>query len=449
MVKTVLAYKGHSMCYRLIIGFAAFFMTISFVIGNVNSVYAIDAKNSYRQQNDVLYYGEGCAAAAAGPVGSSATSSGGGGGCGSDDPAANKQQIWSFLKSKGLNDDAAAGIMGNMEQESSFNPKATNGIGCRGVVQWCFGRNDGLDSFAGGKGTSWDCLGTQLEYMWHEMTETDQGNVNGAGERLEIPLVDALNGKPFSNSSKYTKSGAYNAGAIFHDYFERANTATGEDLGRGERAEEIYKEFTGKAADTSLLSNSQSSSGGNACPTDTADGGGGGIMSEECTALVQKYDTLKASGKITPHSSGEEEFINTDLKNCTTDQIECGGEGKKGGVHPRLLRAVVAAAENSGASTLDHWNINTGHGCDQFRHPMGMASDIYCIGNNQSTGQGASEDCNKIFKYFYDNYDELGITELIWQYPPDGYSCDDPKIMCSGSGDHSNHIHISTEVTSV
>lgn len=428
---------------RIFVGVLGIMMALCFAVQNTSLVLA----NSYRQQNDILYYEEGCSAAVGGGgVGNAVAGGGGGGGCGSDDPEANKQQIWSFLKSKGLTDDAAAGIMGNMEQESTFNPKATNPIGCRGVVQWCFGRNDNLDSYAAGKGTSWDCLGTQLEYMWHEMSETDQGQFNGAGEKLEIPLVDALNGKPFANSSKYTGSGAYNAGAIFHDYFERANTSTGEHLGRGERAEKIYQEFTGKAADTSLLGSS-ATPGGNACPTGGA--GGGGIMSEECAALVKKYDELKASGKIIAHSEGEGKNIDKDLQNCTTDQIECGGEGKKGGTHPRLLRAVVAAAENSGASSLDHWNINTGHGCDQFRHPMGMASDIYCKGNNQGTGVGASEDCNKLFIYFYDNYDELGITELIWQYPPKGYSCDDPKIMCSGSGDHTDHIHISTEVRSV
>lgn len=421
---------------------SAIVVLCGFFTYTVDSVLALDAKSSYRQQNDILYYEEGCQAATS--SGSAAAGPGGGGGCGSDNPEENKKQIWSFLKSKGLSDEAAAGIMGNMEQESSFNPKATNGIGCRGIVQWCFGRNDGLDSFAAGKGTKWDCLGTQLEYMWHEMTETEQGQYNGNGDHLEIPLVDALNGKPFSRSSNYTGSGAYNAGAIFHDYFERANTAKGEHLGRGERAEKIYEEFTGKSADASLLGNA-SSSGGNACPGNGSPSGGG-IMSEECESLVKKYDTLEASGKIVAHSDGDSKSIDNDLKNCTTDQIECGTNGGKGGVHPRTLRAIVAAAENSGASRLDHWNFNTGHPCDEFRHPKGMAADIYCPGNKQATGEGASEDCNKLFIYFYDHYDELGITELIWQYPPKGYSCDDPKIMCSGAGDHTSHIHISTEV---
>lgn len=428
---------------RVFIGFA-----IALLVVQPQIVAARDVM--FRAQNDVLYYEEGCAAATVGIGSAVAGGSGGGGGCGGT-PEENKKQIWSFLKSKGLTDDAAAGIMGNMQQESSFNPKANNGRGdlsggsgggCRGVVQWCGSRNTGLDSFAAGKGTSWDCLGTQLEYMWYEMTETEQGQYNGAGDHLEIPLADALNGKPFSRSSEYSGSGAYKAGTIFHDYFERANTATGENLGRGEKAEGIYQEFTGQSADTSLLSdNSSSAKGGNACPSNSQSGGG--IMSEDCKALVQQYDTLKASGKISVYGENTEN-INHDLQNCTTDQIECGTGGGKGGVHPRTVRALVAAAENSGASNIQQWNFNTGHDCDEFRHPMGMAMDLYCIGNEQGQ-RTATEDCNKLFKYFYDNYDALGITELIWTYPPPEYSCSDPKINCYTDG-HRNHIHISTEV---
>lgn len=432
---------------RITAFFLALIVACGFITMNTSPTYAISAKDSYRQQNDILYYSEGCSAAAAN-TGSGSTvpsSSGGGGGCGGT-PEENKQQIWSFLKSKGLTDEAAAGIMGNAQQESGFNQKATNPIGCRGFVQWCGSRNTGLDSFAAGKGTSWDCLGTQLEYMWYEMTETENASYNGNGEHLEIPLADALNGKPFAASSNYTGSGPYKAGTIFHDYFERSNTATGENLGRGEKAEVLYQEFTGKAADTSLLSSSPSSSG-NACPTDQQSAGNGVIPSEECEALVREFDTLEASGKIKTHSEGDGKNIDKDLKRCSANQIACGtGNDSAGGVDPKTLRAVVAAAKNSGASSMDVWNFNTGHGCDQYNHPKGQASDIYCIGNNQSTGTGASEDCNKLFKYFYDNYDELGLTELIWQYPPQGYSCDDPKVMCSGAGDHTNHIHIGTEV---
>jgi hypothetical protein len=431
--------------------------------GPVNAIATIDTT---RASNDVLYTDDSCTANGSKSGSSPLAGSGGpNGGCGSTNPDENKKQIWNFLKGKGLSDGAAAGIMGNMEQESGFMPTADNGKtmgfsdstgkGCRGVVQWCHERNSGLDSFAAERGSSWDCLGTQLDYMWYEMNETEQGQIDGGGNKLEIRLANALNGEQFGAKSKYdSKTSPYAAAQIFHDYFERANTATGENLGRGERAEDIYREFTGQepppfsassggAVDTST--SSATGAKGNACPTSNATTTGSGtIPSEECAALIEQYNQLKSAGKIKIYS-GNDGNIQKDLDNCTSDQIECGTEGGKGGVNPRILRALVAAAANSGASQLSQWNFNTGHGCDGMNHPRGMATDIYCVGNNAQSGTGASEDCNKLFKYFYDNYDALGLTELIWQYPPSGYSCGDPKILCNIAG-HTDHIHVGTRV---
>lgn len=426
-----------------------------------------------RSANDVLYSGEACSANS--PSSTPATNNsttgantgqraGPSSGCGSSDPRQNKIQIWNYLKGKGLTDAAAAGIMGNMSQESGFMPTADNGKtmgfrdstgrGCRGVVQWCHERNSGLDTFAAQQGSSWDCLGTQLDYMWYEMTETTQGQVNGKGEKLEIPLADALNGGSFGARSKYDGISEPAAAAqIFHDYFERANTAKGEHLGRGDKAEEIYKEFNGSTPTTAPSSGSPTGSGqpqaSQACTSSSASSsasntssgtgsGNGTIPPEDCAELTTQYNQLVASGKI--DNSNNPSGINNDVKNCKITQINCGG-----GVHPRTMRALVATAQNSGASKVEQWNFNSGHDCDGLNHPRGMATDIKCDGNNQSSGQGASEDCNKIFKYLYDNYDELGLTELIWQYPPAGYSCNDPKINCDVSG-HADHIHVGTRV---
>lgn len=377
-----------------------------------------------------------------------ASSSGGGGGCGSSNSNENKMQIWSFLKSKGLTDDAAAGILGNFEQESTFNPKALNSIGCLGIAQWC-NRRTNLESFAAERGQPADCLGIQLEFMWYEMTETNEGRMTSNGDELEIPLVDALNGTPFSRSSEYSGSAANIAAQVFHDYYERANMASGEHKGRGERADRIFQELTGRPSDTSLLNaNGRSSNGSSrACPGGAATNGA--IPSEECQALLAEYKALVDAGKITYYGEGNREFVNKDLENCTTDQIECGTGGGKGGVHPRILRATVAAAKNSGATKLEQWNFNSGHSCDGKNHPRGMAIDIYCEGNRGTAKGGvvntASADCNALFKYFYDHYDELGLTELIWQYPPTEYSCGDPKIMCDIPG-HADHIHVGTRV---
>jgi hypothetical protein len=363
---------------------------------------------------------------------------GGGGNCGEQgygggarDSQANKQQIWSFLKGKGLSDEAAAGIMGNMDKESAYMPDAENSLGCRGVVQWCFGRVDGLNEWAAAHNSNWNCLGTQLEYMWHEMTETSESQVMG-------PLQGSRSASEAANT--------------FHDLYERSNTATGEQLGRAERGEKAYREFTGKDAGQSAATEDKSQSPStvsdpNSCTasvaqqTGQADSNGqpiGPRPPSTCGAVLDMVRLIN-SGKI--DISNNKAGIEKDFNHCTTDQISCGtGEGQPGGVNPKVLRALADTAQNSGASQLAMWNLNSGHGCDGLNLPNGKASDIRCQGNQlgQTT---ASDDCNKIFKWLYDHYDEFELEELIWQYPPAGYSCSNPKIMCDIEG-HTDHIHI-------
>lgn len=188
---------------------------------------------------DILYYAKGCPP---GKTKTSTPSSGGGGGCGEQGYAdgarnsqANKDQIYNFFKAKGLSDVAIAGIMGNMEKESAFMPDANNnnqeanqgmvGGGCRGIVQWCADRNQGLQDFADAKGEDWTCLGTQLEYIWHEVTETGEAGV-----------MDNLN-------AATTPGQAADVWAV---EYERMKPS--EQTGRAAAAEELYKEFTGQSA---------------------------------------------------------------------------------------------------------------------------------------------------------------------------------------------------------
>lgn len=213
---------------------------------------AFDQKQAFRIQNDILYYGDECTSAATnGGSGSSSTSAttgcgdqGYGNGAGTSEK--NKEQIWSFLKSKNLSDEAAAGIMGNMDKETggTFLPDAVNGIGCSGVVQWCFGRNDAMRAAAQAQGKDWNCLDFQLDYIWYEMTETSESQV-----------MEPLKGA----------SSAGEAANIFHDYYERSNTATGENLGRDTRAETAYTQFTGKTSTSNPSNSTQGST--DSCPS--------------------------------------------------------------------------------------------------------------------------------------------------------------------------------------
>lgn len=79
-----------------------------------------------------------------------------------------QEQVWNFLKLKNLNDKAISAIMGNIQQESGFEPtliEVGNGIGF-GLCQWSFGRRTQLESY----GTD---INHQLEFLWSELTGTN------------------------------------------------------------------------------------------------------------------------------------------------------------------------------------------------------------------------------------------------------------------------------------
>ena len=110
----------------------------------------------------------------------------------------NEERIWRFLKEKGLNDYAAAGIMGNLYAESGLSPinlenyyesklgmtddaytaAVDNGSygnfvhdsAGYGLAQWTYwSRKQGLLELAQSKGVSIGDLDMQLEYLWSEM----------------------------------------------------------------------------------------------------------------------------------------------------------------------------------------------------------------------------------------------------------------------------------------
>ena len=369
---------------------------------------------------------------------------GDGGGCGSKtDMEANKKQIWSFLKNKGLSDAGAAGIMGNAEQESSFNPSATNGIGCRGFVQWCFERNDALESFARDRGKTWDCLGLQLEYMWHEME--DGSNIRRA-DGVKVPqgkkLYDLLNGADFPQKSQYTGSEPAKAAKIFHDFFERANTAAGEDKGRPERAEGQYKALTGKEA-SSLGAGGGS---GASCPSESKSDDS--MPSGDCSTLVEELRKYIKDGKVTNYSGS---FNNTeeDLKKCsenTNDHVkDCAG------VTPKLLRVIVALIkhfDSKGLGPFQYNNMNKGHSCDGGKHTQGQAVDtLYgseCLGSKVYTEKRCVEVVNWIQQNHgaYDIASGLhtpcALTEMqnVSGCTKDGVGYNDPSV------NENDQIHI-------
>lgn len=88
----------------------------------------------------------------------------------------NAQTILGFLRSKGLSDAQAAGVLGNWQVESGFNPTSTNTAeGAIGVAQWENGRRTALQQYAQRTGGSATDLTTQLGYFWTELTSRYTG----------------------------------------------------------------------------------------------------------------------------------------------------------------------------------------------------------------------------------------------------------------------------------
>lgn len=103
----------------------------------------------------------------------------------------NMKKIWNFFKKKGFSGIAIAGIMGNMAQESGFNPEASSGPDI-GIIQW----TDNGESQAKTKLIQW-CnahhknykeLGPQLDYLWEASSSAATAN----GVRSNATLVHQL-----------------------------------------------------------------------------------------------------------------------------------------------------------------------------------------------------------------------------------------------------------------
>lgn len=88
--------------------------------------------------------------------------------------------VWNYFKNKGLSDEAVAGLMGNIKQESNFNSKAVNkSSGASGIFQWLGGRKTGLQDYAKSVGKSWTDLEVQLDYAWKEMQGKEKKSLEG------------------------------------------------------------------------------------------------------------------------------------------------------------------------------------------------------------------------------------------------------------------------------
>jgi len=88
----------------------------------------------------------------------------------------NARTAFNYFVAKGLTEIQAAGIVGNLMQESSVRPTAVQygGGPGRGIAQWSVGGRwntgtNNVTSFAAARGVSKWALDTQLDFIWYEL----------------------------------------------------------------------------------------------------------------------------------------------------------------------------------------------------------------------------------------------------------------------------------------
>src|SRR5512140_2011292 len=89
----------------------------------------------------------------------------------------NDHAAYSYFVGKGLTNFQAAGIVGNLDQESGSSPTAVQPGGPgRGIAQWSAGgrwdtgTSDNATAYANAHGQSVWSLGLQLDFIWYELT---------------------------------------------------------------------------------------------------------------------------------------------------------------------------------------------------------------------------------------------------------------------------------------
>jgi hypothetical protein len=113
------------------------------------------------------------------------------------DLSANARPAFDFLVAKGLADFQAAGIVGNLQQESDIDPtkyQYDGGPG-RGIAQWSTGgrwdydASDNVHWYAGQRNESEWSLQLQLEFIWYELPSFGLADLRASTNVDEATLV--------------------------------------------------------------------------------------------------------------------------------------------------------------------------------------------------------------------------------------------------------------------
>lgn len=170
----------------------------------------------------------------------------------------NASIIYSYMAGKGLSDYAIAGILGNIQSESGFDPQAynpnDNGSPSYGLCQWHAGRYTNLKNFAGvyGEPPSID-INTQLDFLWNELQTSHSSTLSGLQSAISAAEASWVWGNKFEVFAGYDN---YNG----TDHTNRRNQSEAwyNKIIAGKAAAAVQYSYTSGGSGSYMISNNDS-----------------------------------------------------------------------------------------------------------------------------------------------------------------------------------------------
>ena len=153
-----------------------------------------------------------------------------------------QEKVWNALRSAGFSEYATAGVMGNIQAESGFDPgveEHANSVGF-GLCQWSYGRREKLEAYAASKGVSASDVDTQIEFLISELTPGGAGPAQGYAT-YQLLSYNGYNGDMWKNATS-----PEDAATAFCWSFERPGTPNLTT--RQESARQYYNLYASSAS---------------------------------------------------------------------------------------------------------------------------------------------------------------------------------------------------------
>lgn len=224
--------------------------------------------------------------------------------CGTFGPDTVEYKVWNGLRAAGYDEIHTAAVMGNLYQESRFDPavvEKSNGVGF-GLVQWSKGRRTAIENYAASIGKSpSDLVNVQIPFLIAEMTPG--GGCNGYAAYEFMTQTKA--GQTWAADSFQKATDLDTATRAFCWTFERPSERYAMIDVRLEQAKKYYEAFTGSTVDMSLSSGTNATAINTSSTSNSSSTSQGGTILDKIFGAVGNF--AKAFGLASIDSSSQPE----------------------------------------------------------------------------------------------------------------------------------------------